>query len=512
MPNIEAPVARTFSPNDHEPLRLRGAARGDAAAEQWARRYRTFRAGPFAGDLVAGAVAIVVAAVIVNVAGLDDSMGLADRLQLEMPATLLLLIGMCGLLGLYRSTTQSLMERFRLRAMATLLFVFAGMLMWAREGLSIQLATVPLVGATALVLGSWIEHVINARLGRSGLWGIPTAILGAGGNSRNLARLLTSQPAWGLRPVGFIDDGVGDGRDGSNANETASRRDEDDPLSTLPFLGTIEGERLDSAAEVVIVPDCQALPHDPDALYRLGARQILVVNQLGELPSLGLQIRHFDRYVGLEVGGRPRNPGHALKRAIDLAVALPLALITGPIIGLLALAIWIADPGPVFYGQQRVGRYGRPIQVLKLRTMYRDAEQRLEQMLATDVAMREQWRRYFKLPRDPRILPNIGNFLRRTSLDELPQLLNVIRGDMSLVGPRPFPAYHMAAFDPEFQALRVTVPPGLTGLWQISSRSNGDLGVQRAQDCFYIRNRSLWLDLYILIATLPAVIGGQGAR
>jgi len=244
----------------------------------------------------------------------------------------------------------------------------------------------------------------------------------------------------------------------------------------------------------------------------LGVRQILVVNQLGEFASFGLQVRHFDRFVGLELGGRPSNPSRGLKRAIDLAVALPLALLTCPVIGLLALMIRITDPGPAFYGQQRVGRYGKPIRVLKLRTMYRDAEQRLEQVLATDATMREHWRRYFKLPQDPRILPYIGNLLRRTSLDELPQLWNVIRGDMSLVGPRPFPAYHMEAFDPEFQALRVTVPPGLTGLWQISSRSDGDLGVQRAQDCFYIRNRSLWLDFYILIATLPAVIGGGGAK
>jgi lipopolysaccharide/colanic/teichoic acid biosynthesis glycosyltransferase len=431
--------------------------------------------------------------------------GLGDWLEIQMAVTLPLLIGISALLGVYRSSTRSLMERFRIRATAMLLFVFAGIMMWAREGSSVELAIMPLVGSIALVVGSWAEHLTIARFARSGAWGAPTAILGIDAGSRTFARLLMSQPAWGLKPVGFIDDGVRDGSDG-----TASGQDEKG--ATLPLLGTLEDWRPGVDVEVVVVPDGHALPRDPEALYRLGAHKILVVNQLGEFASFGLQVRQFDRFVALELGERPRNPGYTRKRLIDLAVALPLALLTAPMVIFLALMIKVVDPGPALYRQQRVGRYGKPIQILKLRTMYRDAEQRLEHVLATDAAMREQWQRYFKLSADPRILPHIGDFLRRTSLDELPQLWNVIRGDMSVVGPRPFPAYHLNAFDPEFQALRATVMPGLTGLWQISSRSSGDLGVQRAQDCFYIRNRSFWLDLYILIATLPAVIGGQGAR
>ena len=470
------------------------------------RRHRLFSASLFAGDIASGIIAIALAAVMVNLAGLGQQIDLSAQLRTQAPMTLALLVGICCLLGLYRSTIRSPMERFRLRATAILLFVFTETLMGARHGLSAELLLAPLVGLIALVLGSWIDHLINAQLARPG---VPTAILGTGANSQTLASLLMSQPAWGLRPIGFIDSGA---CNGDAASEQAPGHDDGAPIPELPRLVTIDGIRTDGDPEVIVVPDCHALPSDPRALYRFGARQILVINQLGDLASSGLRTRQFDRFVALELDGRPPYAGRVQKRAVDLAVALPLALLAGPIIGLLALAIKIADPGPAFYGQRRVGRDGKPIQVLKLRTMYQDAEQRLERVLATDAAMREQWQRYFKLPKDPRILPHIGNLLRRTSLDELPQLWNVIRGDMSLVGPRPFPDYHMNAFDPEFQALRVTVPPGLTGFWQISSRSSGDLGVQRDQDCFYIRNRSLWLDLYILVATLPAVIGGRGAK
>jgi Undecaprenyl-phosphate galactose phosphotransferase WbaP len=508
MSNVEARVARTLSPPGGDPFGLRGGARRGAPAAKGVRRRRLFAAALFAGDIVSGTMAIVAAALIVAVAWPADQIGLFGRVQMQMCVLLLLLIGINCSLGLYRSNIKSPLERFRLRATATLLFAFAGMLMWIREGPSVELAIVPLVGAIVLVLGLWIEHLIGARLAKSDVYRAPTAILGAGASSRALARLLLSHPACGLCPIGFIDDGACS----DDVDEFEPRHGADDTGAALPVLGTLDGWRDDGSAEVVIVPDCEVLPRDPAALYRLGARQVLVINRLGEFPSFGLQVRNAGCFVALELSGQPRDPSEGLKRAMDLVLGLAVLLVAAPIIGLLALTIKLADPGPAFYGQWRIGRNGTPIRILKLRTMYRDAEQRLEGVLASDPGLREHWQRYFKLPQDPRILPRVGNLMRRTSLDELPQLWNVIRGDMSLVGPRPFPAYHLDAFDPEFQALRATVPPGLTGLWQISSRSNGDLDVQRAQDCFYIQNRSLWLDLYILIATLPAVIGAQGAK
>jgi lipopolysaccharide/colanic/teichoic acid biosynthesis glycosyltransferase len=283
-------------------------------------------------------------------------------------------------------------------------------------------------------------------------------------------------------------------------------------LPVLGALGSPGASPTASGFEVLIVLDARTLPADPASLYRLGAEQILVMTKTEALPTFGLQVRHFDGCIALEMGGAPPVTSAALKRGVDLAVTLPMALLCAPVVGLLALIVKLADPGPAFYRQRRVGRGGKPIGVLKLRTMYGDAEERLQHVLETDPAARAQWQHHFKLQNDPRILPGIGSFLRRTSLDELPQIWNVIRGDMSLVGPRPFPAYHLDAFDAEFRALRLSVPPGLTGFWQISSRSDGDLAVQRAQDSFYVRHHSLWFDLYVLVATLPAVIRGQGAK
>ena len=142
---------------------------------------------------------------------------------------------------------------------------------------------------------------------------------------------------------------------------------------------------------------------------------------------------------------------------------------------------------------------------------YPDAERMLTRHLAENHEAHAEWEQFCKLKNDPRILPGIGRLLRKTSMDEIPQLWNILRGEMSLVGPRPFPSYHNERFEPEFRSLRTQVRPGLTGMWQVSARSNGDLAVQMSLDSYYIRNWSLWLDLYILMRTARVVLSGDGA-
>ena len=202
---------------------------------------------------------------------------------------------------------------------------------------------------------------------------------------------------------------------------------------------------------------------------------------------------------------------HAVKRAVDVAGGTVLLVASLPLLAACIVAIRLTSHGPALYTQRRIGRGGTPFVMYKLRTMRCDADAALAGHLAASPDAREEWRRYGRLARDPRVAGRLGRWLRRSSLDELPQLWNVVMGDMSLVGPRPL-AVSMADMYPRGQrARRESVRPGLTGLWQISGRSELDFDQQLAIDDRYVENWSLWTDVRILSRTPAALLSGRGA-
>jgi exopolysaccharide production protein ExoY len=190
-------------------------------------------------------------------------------------------------------------------------------------------------------------------------------------------------------------------------------------------------------------------------------------------------------------------------------ISLVLLVILAPVLLGVALAIRVTNPGPVLFGHYRVGRGGRLIKVLKFRSMRVDAQQRLAELLASNAQARAEWERDFKLSNDPRVTP-IGRFLRRSSLDELPQLFNVLKGEMRLVGPRPITAQELRRYgSARWHYLSVT--PGVTGLWQVSGRNELSYAERVELDRYYVDNRSWKLDLSILFRTVLVVTTGRGA-
>jgi Undecaprenyl-phosphate galactose phosphotransferase WbaP len=406
------------------------------------------------------------------------------------------------LLDVYRVHGQAPIERFPSRVKATgLVFMLLFGWYYATQGMLWPLGAAAPMFLLAVVLPLVGESVVRSVLIRLGLWGVPAVVIGAGPIGQQVVRILQQAPELGLRPVGFFDD-----RHAADGKPPAG-------VQSLPLLGSIaDSAKYSGRIETAIVTTPSEAP-DTAVAMQLGYRDIIVVPDLRELPTLWVQSRDLNGLMGLQMRRNlllRRN--RLLKQTTDHLIALPLALLSAPIIAVLALWIMAVSGGSPFYAQVRAGKDGRPIKVWKLRTMYADAEARLEQHLAEHPDAREEWDRYFKLTNDPRILPRIGHLLRRTSLDELPQVFNVIRGEMSLVGPRPFPQYHLDRFDQSFQSLRSSVVPGITGLWQVSARSDGDLEVQQALDTYYIRNWSIWIDFYILSRTFGAVVAGRGAR
>jgi Undecaprenyl-phosphate galactose phosphotransferase WbaP len=375
------------------------------------------------------------------------------------------------------------------------------------------LATVPTVSAAVPVIATLFVGfglaafaVPSARLTVRALfaarpwWGCQTVVLGHGEAGRALVETLRSQPELGLTPAVLLDDDPG--ARGEVAGVPVAG-----PLALAPRYAL--ENRVPYA--VVAMPEAgrERVVEVVDR-YTRHFERILVIPDLRGLTSLWVQARDLDGTLGLEIRHRllARWRQH-FKRAVDLLLILacaPLLLLLGLLI---AVAIRFDSRGPVFYRQERLGRGGRCFTLFKFRSMHVGADALLRDLLAHDEAAREEYARFAKLKADPRVT-RVGRFLRKTSLDELPQLLNVFRGEMSLVGPRAYlPAELERMQGRERTILRVR--PGITGLWQVSGRSRIPFEGRLDLDVRYIRDWSVSLDLYLLARTVPVVLTGHGA-
>lgn len=335
-------------------------------------------------------------------------------------------------------------------------------------------------------------------LTRLGVWGEPTAIVGRPKAVRELVEYFRSYPKIGLRPVAVFLNG-------------------DEPEIAIPGLTVMRESDMDAFAGRDILHTALVAYDDLDEfsaireMYRDKFERVILVNPRdGGIELGGVSVRQYGSLLSFEIRHTLMDQSaQVTKRLMDLAIAGVGVLILSPIFALIALLIRLDSPGSVFYKQKRLGKGGRVFNMLKFRTMHTDADAVLQSYLAENPEMREEWDRYQKLKNDPRIT-RVGQILRRFSLDELPQLLNVLIGEMSLVGPRPIMLNQEEMYGPNYKHY-VRVVPGITGQWQISGRNHTSFAQRTDFDVQYVMNWSVWLDFYILVRTVWVVLKQDGA-
>jgi exopolysaccharide biosynthesis polyprenyl glycosylphosphotransferase len=332
----------------------------------------------------------------------------------------------------------------------------------------------------------------RVRLRQRNGWQRRVLLVGGGPVTQQLAQEFERRPWAGIQVVGCTDD-------------------EPAPDSAIPTLGPVDATDRVVAEHRVDEVIFTLPPHQQERVAQLSLRiqQSVMLHMAPGLLDLA-----FARTPVANLGGIPLislresaldETQRLLKRLFDITASALLLVLLSPLMLAIAILIKLESPGPVFFFQERIGEQGRRFKMLKFRSMYADAEARWREVSRRD----EHGQLLHKHSDDPRVT-RLGRKLRRTSLDELPQLVNVLRGEMSLVGPRPEMPYMAGEYEP-WQWQRLRVPPGMTGWWQVNGRSEHPLHLNTDDDLYYIQNYSFWLDLRILLMTVVVVLRGHGA-
>ena len=396
-----------------------------------------------------------------------------------------------GLLGLYPGVLLNPVEEFRRLTigigLGMSLVVVAAFLFRESAAYSRLIFLTAIPSSVCLTLGGrWLVRKVYSS---SDWWGIPAVLVGPRNDIERIRLKTVAQPSIGIRCVAIVEVDA----DGPAPSEENLRRQ-----SAVPYALIV----LPPATDRQWIRDVERIVWD--------CKKIIVVP-----PSMGLlwswmKIRECGGIVGLEVHRELlRFLPRVVKRAMDCAMAGIGGLLISPGLIVIAALIKLTSRGPIFYGHRRVGEGGTTFLAWKFSTMVANADELLELYLLENPELRMEWEADHKLRNDPRVT-GFGRFLRQTSLDELPQIWNVLCGEMSLVGPRPIVRAETTKYGAEFD-LYQKVRPGITGLWQVSGRSNTTYRERVAMDVQYVRNWSVWLDIYLLAKTAGVVLRRRGA-
>jgi len=376
--------------------------------------------------------------------------------------------------------------------------------------------------------------LLRAKFSREPWWGHPVVVLGAGKVGRTLVSTLHNHPELGLKAVAILDDDPakhGTLRASWGEDDVAIESIRDPSLNTpsvravwgrfsevegVPVVGGLElapvlAQRLKIRSAVVAMPELESAAL-VTTLEQVGGgfSSVLVIPDLFNIAHFGAPARSLGGVLGIEVRRRLLLTGpRVAKRMMDLALTLVGGLFVLPILIFIALLIKLDSPGSIFYRQKRLGQNGVRFSALKFRTMYGDGEKRLAEVLEKDPKLRAEYNEFHKMTADPRVT-RVGRILRKYSLDELPQIWNVLVGQMSLVGPRPYLEREIPEMKQQ-EGIILRVKPGITGIWQVTERNASGFDHRVQMDVEYVRNWSPWLDIYVLARTFLVVVEGTGS-
>ncbi len=427
-------------------------------------------------------------------------------LQDYLSITFLVFIFTLGyvLAGLYPAIGKSPVEELRsLTISTTVVFLLLGTLSFYMHNADrFSRASFGIAWVFALVMVPVSRNLFRSLCSSIGMWGEPVALIGYEKRGQQIWKFLMDNPKLGYRPVVVLD--------GYSSQDVPSI-----PLAHLKRSNLVPDSTirdLDGVNTAILIPNeipNEFLSEVIEGQWHKFHRLIMISDEQNG-GSVWVEPHDIGGILGLEVRQNLFSDLHQrIKRFMDLSLIFIAAPVWIVLFGLIAIMIRINSRGSVIYRQKRIGRNGKEFMVWKFRTMVENADQVLEDYLLRHTDLLEEWKSTQKIKNDPRVT-GVGKFLRRFSLDELPQMINVLDGEMSLVGPRPIVEEEIDFYKSHFHLYK-KVKPGMTGLWQISGRNDTTYEERVKLDEYYVRNWSAWADIYILAATLKVVLSGKGA-